>query len=68
MATLADEQTEKFVNEPVQRRWWLLRRAMKMTSLENALQLAAQAEAFRLVTSQHSGGKRIPIPIHSDTC
>jgi len=43
---LADEQTEKFVNEPVQRRWWLLRRAMEMTSLENALQLAAQAEAF----------------------
>jgi len=66
---LADEQTEKFVNEPVQRRWWLLRRAMEMTSLENALQLAAQAEAFLVgdIGSIPVGTRKFPMPASTTT-
>jgi len=65
----ADEQTERFVNEPVQRRWWLLRRAMEMTSLENALQLAAQAEAFLVgdIGSIPAGTRELPIPPSTTT-
>jgi hypothetical protein len=60
-----DPAMQALLKDPVQRRWWLLQRAMDGVPLNTALQIAAQAEAFVLgqrANSSETPASKAPTP------